>query len=121
LENRLTAAAIAVAVIGFVALRRGEALIGSSAGAATHNPGVVALPVPVTTIVKQAIPIYLDYSARTESIRNIPSRPRSPVISDSSTSRMAPTSRRAISFTRSIHATSRRRWIKRRRRRNATR
>jgi multidrug efflux system membrane fusion protein len=54
-----------------VALRHGEVLIGSTAGAATPNPAKMAMPVPVTTIVKKAIPIYLDYSARTESIRNI--------------------------------------------------
>src|SRR2546429_492793 len=29
------------------------------------------MPVPVTKVVKKEIPIYLDYSARTESIRNI--------------------------------------------------
>lgn len=67
----LTAVAIVVAIIGFVVFRRGETLIGNSAGAATPNPAAVALPVPVATIFKKAIPIYLDYSARTESIRNI--------------------------------------------------
>jgi membrane fusion protein, multidrug efflux system len=65
------ASAVAVIVIAFVVLRRGEALIGNSAGAATPNLAAVAMPVPVATIVKKAIPIYLDYSARTESIRNI--------------------------------------------------
>jgi multidrug efflux system membrane fusion protein len=42
---------------------------GDTAGAA---PSMMAMPVPVTKIVKKNIPIYLDYSARTESIRNIP-------------------------------------------------
>src|ERR1700724_4607344 len=65
------ATAFAAIVIGFVALRRGETLIGNTAGAATPHPAAIAMPVPVATIVKKAIPIYLDYSARTESIRNI--------------------------------------------------
>ncbi len=66
-----TATAVAAIVIGLVVLRRGETLIGNTAGAATPNPATVAMPVPVATIVKKTIPIYLDYSARTESIRNI--------------------------------------------------
>jgi multidrug efflux system membrane fusion protein len=65
------ATTVAVVAIGFVVLRRGETLIGSTAGAATPNPATMAMPVPVATIVKKAIPIYLDYSARTESISNI--------------------------------------------------
>src|ERR1700731_3707149 len=65
------ATAVAAIVIGFVVLRRGETLIGNTAGAATPNPAAVAMPVPVATIVKKAIPIYLDYSARTESVGNI--------------------------------------------------
>jgi multidrug efflux system membrane fusion protein len=32
---------------------------------------MMAMPVPVTKIVRKNIPIYLDYSARTEAIRNI--------------------------------------------------
>jgi membrane fusion protein, multidrug efflux system len=65
------AIAVAVIVIAFLVLRRGDALIGGTAGAATPNPATIAMPVPVTKIVKKAVPIYLDYSARTESIRNI--------------------------------------------------
>jgi multidrug efflux system membrane fusion protein len=60
-----------IVVIPFVVLRRGDSLIGSAAGAATPSPAPIAMPVPVTKIVKKDIPIYLDYSARTESIRNI--------------------------------------------------
>jgi multidrug efflux system membrane fusion protein len=67
----LAATTVAVIVIGVVALRRGDTLMGGTAGAATPNPATMAMPVPVATIVKKAIPIYLDYSARTESIRNI--------------------------------------------------
>jgi membrane fusion protein, multidrug efflux system len=65
------ATAVAVTVAGIVVVRHGETLVGSTAGAATPNPAKMAMPVPVATIVKKAIPIYLDYSARTESIRNI--------------------------------------------------
>lgn len=42
----------------------------SKAGAATP-PAAQAMPVPVTKVVKQTIPIYLEYSARTEAIRNV--------------------------------------------------
>jgi multidrug efflux system membrane fusion protein len=65
------ATAVAAVLVAFVVLWRGNALMGGTAGAATPNPATIAMPVPVTTIVKKAIPIYLDYSARTESIRNI--------------------------------------------------
>jgi multidrug efflux system membrane fusion protein len=67
----LAATAVAVTVIAIVVVRRDTALMGGTAGAATPNPATMAMPVPVTTIVKKAIPIYLDYSARTESIRDI--------------------------------------------------
>jgi multidrug efflux system membrane fusion protein len=65
------ATAVAAIVIGFVVLQHGEALIGNTAGAATPNPAAVAMPVPVATIVKKAMPIYLEYSARTESVANV--------------------------------------------------
>jgi multidrug efflux system membrane fusion protein len=59
--------AIAAVAILFVALRSNN---GSTAGAATPH-GAFAMPVPVAKIVKKTIPIYLEYSARTESIRSI--------------------------------------------------
>jgi len=34
-------------------------------------PAMQAMPVPVANVEKKTIPIYLDYSARTESIRNV--------------------------------------------------
>ena len=40
-------------------------------GAAAPSPAMAALPVPVKKIIKRTIPIYLDYSARTEAIRNV--------------------------------------------------
>jgi membrane fusion protein, multidrug efflux system len=48
-----------------------DVAFGGSAGAATQNPPAPAMPVPVTKIVKKTIPIYLEYSARTESIRDV--------------------------------------------------
>ena len=60
------------------------ALISVTAGSffmidpfSTHSIGAPvpgsasAIPVPVTPVVKRTIPIYLDYSARTEAIRNV--------------------------------------------------
>ncbi|MGF6175052.1 efflux RND transporter periplasmic adaptor subunit [Ensifer sp. 4252] len=43
---------------------------GGDAGAAPAPPQQ-AMPVPVAAVVKKTIPIYLDYSARTEAIRNV--------------------------------------------------
>jgi multidrug efflux system membrane fusion protein len=42
---------------------------GSVAAAAPSGP--FAMPVPVTSVIKKTIPVYLDYSARTESIREV--------------------------------------------------
>ena len=67
----IAAVAVAVLVITFIVLRQSDFLLGGTAGAATPSPTSPAMPVPVTKIVKKDIPIYLDYSARTESIRNI--------------------------------------------------
>jgi membrane fusion protein, multidrug efflux system len=39
--------------------------------AATPNPAMPAMPVPVAAVVRKTLPIYLDYAARTDSIRNI--------------------------------------------------
>jgi membrane fusion protein, multidrug efflux system len=44
---------------------------GLTAGAATPAPAMMAMPVPVTKIVKKTLPIYLEYSARIESIGNV--------------------------------------------------
>jgi multidrug efflux system membrane fusion protein len=58
-----------VATAGVVLINK-HAVVGNTADAAT-NPAMMAMPVPVTKIVRRSIPIYLDYSARTESIRSI--------------------------------------------------
>jgi multidrug efflux system membrane fusion protein len=44
---------------------------GPGAGAATPGPAMMAMPVPVTKVVRKTLPIYLEYSARTESIGNV--------------------------------------------------
>src|ERR1700742_4748497 len=39
--------------------------------AAAAPAGPFAMPVPVTSVIRKTIPVYLDYSARTESIREV--------------------------------------------------
>jgi multidrug efflux system membrane fusion protein len=46
-------------------------LASEPAGAATPAPAMPPMPVPVTRVVKKSLPVYLDYSARTESLRNV--------------------------------------------------
>lgn len=53
-------------------------LSAGSAGAATPAPAAFVMPVPVASVVKKTIPIYLDYAARTESIRSITLQARVP-------------------------------------------
>ena len=60
--------AIAVAAVAWHAFDRNAKDL--TAGAAT--PGApMLMPVPVTKIVKKTLPVYLEYSARTESIGNV--------------------------------------------------
>jgi membrane fusion protein, multidrug efflux system len=66
----LTAASLAGYVFG-----RNEGSAGSAGTAPPAQPAF-AMPVPVAPVVKKTIPIYLEYSARTESIRNIPLQAR---------------------------------------------
>ena len=44
---------------------------GPVAAAAPAAAGPPAMPVPVISVIKRTIPVYLDYSARTESIREV--------------------------------------------------
>ena len=46
-------------------------MASAPAGAAPANPAMMAMPVPVTRIVRKTLPIYLEYSARIESIGNV--------------------------------------------------
>src|SRR6476619_2485363 len=66
----LGTSALAAIAIAVVVVRQGDALFGGTAGA-IPNPAAFAMPVPVVNIVKKTIPISLDYSARTESIRHV--------------------------------------------------
>jgi len=66
----LATAAIAVVATGVIFFYKGKALVGDTAGAATP-PHMMAMPVPVINVIKKDIPIYLEFSARTEAIRNI--------------------------------------------------
>ncbi|MBZ9704570.1 MULTISPECIES: efflux RND transporter periplasmic adaptor subunit [unclassified Mesorhizobium] len=53
-------------------------LNAGTAGAATPAPAAFVMPVPVTSVVKKTIPIYLDYAARTEPIRSVTLQARVP-------------------------------------------
>ena len=72
LKFGINIALIVIALGGAYFLARGELdLAGSGAGAAPTAPAPQAMPVPVVGIVKKTIPIYLEYSARTEAIRDV--------------------------------------------------
>ncbi|HVW54643.1 MAG TPA: efflux RND transporter periplasmic adaptor subunit [Rhizobiaceae bacterium] len=62
----------AVSAVGiYVFDRNGWELHEETAGAATRSQAAFVMPVPVAKLVKKTIPIYLDYPARTEAIRNV--------------------------------------------------
>lgn len=46
-------------------------LLSKPAGAAVAPAAAQAMPVPVTAVVKKTLPLYLDYTARTEAIRSV--------------------------------------------------
>src|SRR5260370_7881465 len=66
-------AAVVVALAGaaLVLIERGAGVIDVPAKAAPSPPTAAALPVPVIGVVKKTVPIYLAYSARTESIQKV--------------------------------------------------
>lgn len=61
-----TTAIICVAAATFVYSNR-----GAPTAAAAAPSGPPAMPVPVASVIRKTIPVYLDYSARTESIREV--------------------------------------------------
>jgi multidrug efflux system membrane fusion protein len=65
----IAAAAIVAGASAFVVLRQ-------NGNAAIAQGGHPAMPVPVANVVKRNVPIYLDYSARAESIRNVVLQPK---------------------------------------------
>jgi len=64
-------AAIVAAAIIYEIDRNDSGLAPGPAGAATPSPAMMAMPVPVTKILRKTLPIYLEYSARIESIGNV--------------------------------------------------
>ncbi|TIP89385.1 MAG: efflux RND transporter periplasmic adaptor subunit [Mesorhizobium sp.] len=80
-------AAVAVGAISMVSVHLLDmgnfGLNAGTAGAATPEPAApepaaFVMPVPVVSVVKKTIPIYLDYAARTEPIRSITLQSRVP-------------------------------------------
>ena len=78
--RNLPLGALALAALGALVVRYdpsiADRLLGGSSGAAapaaaSPAPPAFVMPVPVARVVKRSIPIVLDYSARTESIRAI--------------------------------------------------
>jgi multidrug efflux system membrane fusion protein len=70
---RLKISLAALAAIG-VATVVGFRIAGDHADGATESaaaPAMMAMPVPVVSVVKKTLPIYLDYPGRIESIRSI--------------------------------------------------
>ncbi|HEY4807021.1 MAG TPA: efflux RND transporter periplasmic adaptor subunit [Roseiarcus sp.] len=71
----LKLALTSVAAIGVVAVVgvqiAGHYFGGASAVASAPAGGMMAMPVPVVSVVKKTLPIYLDYPGRIESIRSI--------------------------------------------------
>jgi multidrug efflux system membrane fusion protein len=65
---------ILLGTVAVIAIAAGAFVYSSRSGGpvATAAPGgPMAMPVPVTSVIKKTIPVYLDYSARTESIREV--------------------------------------------------
>src|SRR5665213_678807 len=67
-HSKILLGSAAVVCVGagilFSALRTGPV-------AAAAPSGPPAMPVPITSVIKKTIPVYLEYSARTESIREV--------------------------------------------------
>jgi membrane fusion protein, multidrug efflux system len=68
-------AALATGAAGLSVIRNNGAMMGGAARAATAPPAFV-MPVPVVPVAKKAVPVYREYTARTEAIRSISIMPR---------------------------------------------
>jgi membrane fusion protein, multidrug efflux system len=68
---KLSLAALAtIGILAVAAVRiAGERADGATESAA--SPAMMAMPVPVVSVIKKTLPIYLDYPGRIESIRSI--------------------------------------------------
>jgi multidrug efflux system membrane fusion protein len=72
LKYGLHASLLAIAVAaGYVVAESGWHFGSTTAGAAPSAPAPQAMPVPVVDVVKQTIPIFLEYAGRTEAIRDV--------------------------------------------------
>ena len=104
--------------------RRRLRIAGDRANGATEAapaPAMMAMPVPVSSVVKKTLPIYLDIRAHRIDPATSLCRRKCRATLTRSPRPTAPTSRPAISSTRSTRAIYRRRSIRRTRRRSATR
>ncbi|QND65920.1 efflux RND transporter periplasmic adaptor subunit [Mesorhizobium loti] len=68
----------AISVASVHLLDMGNLSLNAGTAAATPAPAAFVMPVPVVSVVRKTIPIYLDYAARTEPIRNITLQARIP-------------------------------------------
>ncbi len=64
------AAVAALAAAALLLAREGSDVFGDKTDARAA-PAMPAMPVPVAKVIKKAVPIYLEYSARTEAIQNV--------------------------------------------------
>ncbi|PZV35465.1 efflux RND transporter periplasmic adaptor subunit [Mesorhizobium kowhaii] len=68
----------AISVASVHLLDMGNVSLNAGTAGAAPAPAAFVMPVPVVSVVKKTIPIYLDYAARTEPIRNITLQARIP-------------------------------------------
>lgn len=68
----------AISVASVHLLDMGNVSLNAGTAGAAPAPAAFVMPVPVISVVKKTIPIYLDYAARTEPIRNITLQARIP-------------------------------------------
>jgi membrane fusion protein, multidrug efflux system len=68
-------AALAVSAAAVAVIRHNGGSMGGTARAETAAPAFV-MPVPVVPVVKKPVPVYREYTARTEAIRSISIMPR---------------------------------------------
>lgn len=68
----------AISVASVHLLDMGNLSLSASTAGAAPAPKAFVMPVPVVNVVKKTLPIYLDYAARVEPIRNITLQARVP-------------------------------------------
>jgi len=68
----------AISVASVHLLDMGNVSLNTATAGAAPAPAAFVMPVPVVSVVKKTIPIYLDYAARTEPIRSITLQARVP-------------------------------------------